>query len=80
MKGPGERANNEGDFDKAIASAARVIERSYEMPYISHATMEPQNCIAHVQDDRVDIIVPTQSPGLTTRIANAVTGIDRAKR
>lgn len=78
MKGQGEYANNVGDFDKAIAGAAKVIERTYEMPYVSHATMEPQNCIAHVQDARVDIIAPTQSPGLSSRLAHAITGIDRS--
>jgi isoquinoline 1-oxidoreductase subunit beta len=79
MRGRGQIVNNEGDFDGAIKRAARVIEGVYEVPYVSHATLEPQNCIAHVRDDGVDIIAPTQSPGYSSRLANAITGIDREK-
>lgn len=79
MKGRGQIVNNDGDFDGAIKRAKRVIERVYEVPFVSHATLEPQNCIAHVRDDAVDIIAPTQSPGYSSRLANAITGIDRGK-
>lgn len=79
MKGRGQIVNNDGDFDGAIKKAKRVIERVYEVPYVSHATLEPQNCIAHVRGDAVDIIAPTQAPGYSSRMTNAITGIDRGK-
>ncbi len=79
LKGRGQIVNNDGDFDSAIKAAARVVERVYEEPYVSHATMEPQNCIAHVREDGVDIIAPTQSPGYSNRLTSAITGIDRGK-
>lgn len=79
MSGRGQIVNNDGDFDRAIKKAARVVERVYEVPYVSHATMEPQNCIAHVRADGIDIIAPTQSPGYASRMASAITGIDRGK-
>ena len=31
------------------------------MPFLAHATMEPQNCTAHVTGDRAEIWVPTQN-------------------
>jgi isoquinoline 1-oxidoreductase beta subunit len=79
LKGRGQIVNNDGDFDGALKNAKRVVERFYDVPYVSHATLEPQNCIAHVRPDGVDIIAPTQTPGGASRVANAITGIDREK-
>jgi isoquinoline 1-oxidoreductase beta subunit len=44
-KRPGEVARDEGDVEKAFASAARTFEATYEFPYLAHATMEPMNCV-----------------------------------
>ena len=79
LQGKGHLVNNEGDFDAAIKKAAKVIERTYQVPYVSHATMEPQTATAHVRTDGVDIIASTQSPGLSSRYANEITGIERDK-
>ncbi|MBL9099155.1 MAG: xanthine dehydrogenase family protein molybdopterin-binding subunit [Alphaproteobacteria bacterium] len=79
MRGRGQIVNNEGDFDGAIKKAARVVEHVYEVPYVSHATLEPQNCIAHVHANGIDIVAPTQTPGRASRVANAITGVDRGK-
>jgi isoquinoline 1-oxidoreductase beta subunit len=51
----------EGDVGAALGKAARKIEAVYEVPFLDHATMEPQNCTAHVQPDKVEIWAPTQS-------------------
>ncbi len=48
---PGAVARNEGDAAKAIAGAARVLEASYEFPYLAHAAMEPLNCVIRIADD-----------------------------
>lgn len=50
-----------GDVDAALAGAAKRVEAEYGAPFLSHATMEPQNCTAHVTSDKVEIWVPTQS-------------------
>jgi len=50
-----------GDVDAALATAVKRIEAEYGAPFLSHATMEPQNCTAHVTSDKVEIWVPTQS-------------------
>jgi len=37
------------------------IEALYEVPYLDHAPLEPMNATVHIQDDRVDLWVPTQA-------------------
>jgi len=50
-----------GDIDAALAKAVKRVEAQYAAPFLSHATMEPQNCTAHVTADKVEVWVPTQS-------------------
>ncbi|MBV9686362.1 MAG: xanthine dehydrogenase family protein molybdopterin-binding subunit, partial [Alphaproteobacteria bacterium] len=51
----------DGDVDAALANVAKRIEAEYGAPFLSHATMEPQNCTAHVTPDKVEVWVSTQS-------------------
>jgi isoquinoline 1-oxidoreductase beta subunit len=39
-----------------------LIDAIYEIPFEAHATMEPMNCTAHVQDGTCEIWAPTQNP------------------
>ena len=55
-----QTAAEDGD---AFAGAAKVLEATYSHPFISHTNLEPQNCTAHVQGDRVEVWAPTQNPG-----------------
>ena len=79
LAGQGRRVREDGDFDRARAVAAKVIEARYRVPYVSHCPLEPQNACAYVQEDRVTIVAPMQSPGGASRVAHALTGIDRLK-
>lgn len=49
-----------GQFEAAFQTAAKKLEAVYETPYQSHSCMEPLNCIAHVQGNRIDIWGPIQ--------------------
>ena len=52
-----------GNTDNASKSeGVTQVALDYAYPYLSHAPMEPQNCTALVDGDRVKIWVPTQSP------------------
>ncbi|HVN22746.1 MAG TPA: molybdopterin cofactor-binding domain-containing protein, partial [Syntrophorhabdales bacterium] len=64
---------NKGDAKKALSEAAKVVEATYFVPFVAHATMEPMNCTAHVQKDRCDIWVPTQGQTLTVMTAAGLT-------
>src|SRR5262245_3488531 len=50
-----------GNVAEALATAAKRVEAEYYAPFLGHATMEPQNCTAHVVGDKVEIWVSTQS-------------------
>jgi len=52
---PGREARREGDAEAALAGAATVVEATYEVPYLAHASMEPLNCVVHVTGDGVEI-------------------------
>jgi len=52
---PGAVARNEGDADRALAGAARVLEASYEFPYLAHASMEPINCVVRLDADGAEV-------------------------
>lgn len=77
LKGDGQVVLDDGDFAKAMSDAKTVIKRSYRVPFVSHAPLEPQNCYAFVQQDRCHIIAPTQMPSGASRAAAAVTGLPR---
>src|SRR5207302_10892146 len=38
---PGKVVRNDGDFDAAVANAARRLDAEYFIPHLAHATMEP---------------------------------------
>lgn len=54
---------NDGDAEKALGNAKKVIESIYEVPVLSHAPMEPINFFADVRDGKADLYGPTQVPG-----------------
>ncbi len=59
----------DGDVVAGLASAARRVEADYEVPFLAHATMEPQTCTAHVTKEGVEVWAPTQ--GAMTALATA---------
>jgi isoquinoline 1-oxidoreductase subunit beta len=68
-------SRKEGDAAAAMGNAAQKIEAVYRAPYQAHATMEPMNCVADVQADRVDIWAPTQFQTPSQQIAAAIAGV-----
>jgi len=79
LKGDGQLVLDDGDFSSAMTAAKTVIVRQYEVPFVSHAPLEPQNCYAYVREDSCHVIAPTQSPGGASRSVAAVTGLPREK-
>ncbi|WP_316803730.1 xanthine dehydrogenase family protein molybdopterin-binding subunit [Pedobacter nototheniae] len=68
-----------GDPDGAIVGASKKIDVVYQTPYQSHAPMEPLNCIAHYQEDKIEIWAPTQAPDWVQSTLSEQTGIAKEK-
>jgi len=58
---PGVVAKQEGDVAKALAGAAKVVEATYELPFLAHAAMEPLNCVVQLTTDGCQIWYGAQS-------------------
>jgi isoquinoline 1-oxidoreductase beta subunit len=65
----------EGDVAAAFRRATQRISADYAVPFLAHATMEPQNCTAQVTSDGVEIWVPTQDPATTLATAAIAAGV-----
>lgn len=76
LAGKGQVVRDDGDFDAAIAAAENTVTRRYKVPFVNHAPLEPQNCLAHVQEDKAHIIAPTQMPGGAMRAVAGVTDLE----
>src|SRR5688500_4995322 len=74
----GAVAENHGNADAALASAARPIEAAYEAPLLAQARMVPSACVAHVQDGARDVWVGTQIPGQAHSTAVQASGLQAA--
>ncbi len=63
----------DGDVAAALAQAATRVEAEYAVPFLAHATMEPQNCTVRFSGDRLEIWAPTQDGegALTTAAVTA---------
>ena len=72
---PGAIARQEGDADKALAGAAKVIEATYEFPYLAHAPMEPMDCVVQLSADKCEIWSGCQFPTIDHAVASAVSGL-----
>jgi len=75
---PGKVARNDGNADSTIASS-KSFERTFEAPFLAHATMEPMNCTADVRADGCDVYVPTQGQTPSHQAAVAASGLPADK-
>jgi isoquinoline 1-oxidoreductase subunit beta len=75
---PGKVARNDGNADAVIASS-KSFERTFDAPFLAHATMEPMNCTADVRADGCDVYVPTQGQTPSHQAAVAASGLPADK-
>ncbi|MCK0158166.1 molybdopterin-dependent oxidoreductase [Cellulophaga sp. F20128] len=52
----------DGDVKKAFAQADKILERTYEAPFLPHNCMEPMNFFAHVTPEKIFLVGPIQTP------------------
>jgi isoquinoline 1-oxidoreductase subunit beta len=75
QQAPASYLRRDGDVAAAMQSAVHVLEAAYAYPFLSHIDLEPQNCTAHVENDRVVFWVPTQHPAPGAKLVAATLGI-----
>jgi isoquinoline 1-oxidoreductase subunit beta len=76
LTGTAPVARNDGNVDNAITVAGeKALSAVYEVPYLAHAPMEPMNATVHLQPDRLDVWVGTQSADRTLTAAAGVAGL-----
>ncbi len=57
-----QNMRKDGDVKKAFKQADKVVERTYESPFLPHNTMEPMNFFADVTDSKILLVGPVQTP------------------
>jgi isoquinoline 1-oxidoreductase beta subunit len=60
---PATTVRKYGDVDAALKSSAKVVEATYEFPFIAHVTMEPQGATAHWKDGKLEMWSTSTLPG-----------------
>jgi isoquinoline 1-oxidoreductase beta subunit len=50
-----------GDYNLAAAKGSATLDRTYVVPLLAHATMEPMNGTAHVHGGKAQLWLPTQA-------------------
>jgi isoquinoline 1-oxidoreductase subunit beta len=76
---PGAVAQNVGDADKALASAATRVEAAYQVPFLAHATMEPMNCTVHFRNGECEIWIGSQAVARVQGMAAKAAGLPPEK-
>jgi isoquinoline 1-oxidoreductase beta subunit len=69
----------DGDFAAAFAQAQRRVESDYIVPFLGHATMEPQNATVHFRGNEVEVWAPTQNGEATLMAAARAAGLPPSK-
>src|SRR5688572_4319716 len=73
-KGKVRREN--GQVDKSLASAKKIIEADFIVPHLAHTAMETPCALAHVHDNVCEVWAPVQDPqGVRKSLATAL-GMD----
>ncbi|ALA20327.1 MULTISPECIES: xanthine dehydrogenase family protein molybdopterin-binding subunit [unclassified Chelatococcus] len=68
-------ADRRGDAGAAFAGAARVVEATYEFPYLAHAALEPLDAVARRDGDVLEVWGGHQMPDLYQAMAAEIAGV-----
>lgn len=72
---PGAVFREHGDVEAGMGQAAKKVESTYQLPFLSHSPMEPMNTTADVRADKAIIITPTQFQQLVPHVVAGATGL-----
>jgi isoquinoline 1-oxidoreductase beta subunit len=72
---PGAVFRESGNVESGMGQAAKKVESTYQLPFLSHSPMEPMNTTADVRADKAIIITPTQFQQLIPHVVGGATGL-----
>jgi isoquinoline 1-oxidoreductase subunit beta len=72
---PANTLRKYGDIDAAFNSSAKVVEATYQYPFIAHVTMEPQGATAHWKDGKLEMWSTSTLPGNGRQLVAQTLGI-----
>jgi isoquinoline 1-oxidoreductase beta subunit len=72
---PGAVFREHGNIETGMSQAAKKVEATYQLPFLSHSPMEPMNTTADVRADKAIIITPTQFQQLIPHVVAGATGL-----
>jgi isoquinoline 1-oxidoreductase subunit beta len=75
---PATTVHKYGDVDATLKSSAKVVEATYEYPFISHATLEPQGATAHWKDGKLEMWSTSTLPGNGIELVAKTLGIQQS--
>ncbi len=73
---PGTQINLIGDPVSAMETAPIKVDATYEVPFLTHAPMEPMTCTAKVTPESCEVWVPTQGVQFLQSALGTLTGLD----
>lgn len=73
------QVRSDGNVDEAFVGASKIIEVTYEVPFLAHVTMEPMNYSADVRNDSIALWGSTQDPDTPRYNATVNTDVPRNK-
>jgi isoquinoline 1-oxidoreductase beta subunit len=75
MSKPASNVKQTGNVGEAMKTAAKKVEATYEMPFLSHSPLEPMNFTADVRKDSALLIGSIQFQQLAMGMATQITGL-----
>lgn len=80
LPGPGIAGETQGDVAAALQSAAKVVEATYDAPFLVHGQLEPPSALARWNDDgTLELWIPNQAPEMFQAEAAKLAGIEPTK-
>jgi isoquinoline 1-oxidoreductase beta subunit len=74
----GITVESEGDAAGVLRESAQRLQQDYTAPYLSHATLEPQNCAAQIANGRCIVWAPNQAADMVANLASKISGLPEA--
>ena len=76
LESEGVAAEQHGDDPIApLKRAGETVVADYVVPFLAHATLEPQNCTVRVDNQRCELWVPNQGVDRVMGVAQKITGL-----